>query len=133
MCLPKNIMRRDALGNTRSRALSSPVMARVRGLSPTLRRPATMRMAVLVRRPASGPPTSPPDVSRRPPRRRLLADSPRPGRTATEQAPQPALQHRPGHQPVLVGYGDDNRRSLPAVVAFQHPVREAPRALVPDE
>jgi hypothetical protein len=104
-----------------------------RTFSPTLRRPATMRMPVLVRRPATGPSTSPPDASRRSPRRGLLADSPRPGRTATEQAPQPALQHRPGHQPVLVGYGDDHRRSLPAVVAFQHPVREAPRVFVPDE
>ena len=70
-----------------------------------------MRMPVLVRMPASGPPTSPPDASARRSRRRLLADSPRPGRTAAEQAPQPALQHGPRHQPVLVGYGDDNRRS----------------------
>jgi hypothetical protein len=84
--------------------------------SPMVRRPATMRMAVLVRRPASGPSTSPPDASRRSPRLGLLADSPRPGRTA-EQTPQPALQHGPGHQRVLVGYGDDNRRSLPAVLA----------------
>jgi hypothetical protein len=112
---------------TRSRALSSSVMARMRGVSPMVRRPATMPM------PASDPPTSPPAAAARRSRRRLLVCSPRPGRTTTEQAPQPALQHRPGHQPVLVGYGDDDRRSLPAVVAFQHPVREAPRALVPDE
>jgi hypothetical protein len=76
-----------------------------------------MRLAVLVRMPASGPSTSPPDASRRAPGLGLHADSPRPGRTATEQAPQPALQYGPGHQRVLVGYRDHNRRSLPAVLA----------------
>jgi hypothetical protein len=89
-----------------------------RTFSPALRGPATMRIPVLVRMPAAGSSTSPPAETTRRPRRRLLAGSPRPGSTAAEQTPQTALQHGPGHQPVLVGYGDYYRASLPAVVAF---------------
>ena len=82
-----------------------------------------MRMAVLVRMPAAGSSTSPSaETTRGSPGRRLLADSPPPGRTAAEQTSKPALQYRPRHQPVLVGYGYQHGRSLPAVVAFQHPV-----------
>ena len=87
------------------------LLARVRGVLPTGRMPA-----MVVWGPASGPSTSPGATRRR--CFGLLADSPLPRRTATEQTPQSALQHGPGHQPVLVGYGDDHRRSLPAVVAF---------------
>lgn len=89
-----------------------------RTFSPALRRPASMRIPVLMRMPAAGSSTSPPAETTRRPRRRLLAYSPRPGSTAAEQTPQTALQHGPGHQPVLVGYGDDHHASLPAVVAF---------------
>jgi hypothetical protein len=109
-----------------ARRPSSFVLARVRGVLQTVRMPA-----MVVWGSASGPSTSLGATRRR--RFGLLADSPHPRRTATEQTPQSALHHRPRQQPVLVGYGDDHRRSLPAVVAFQHPVREAPRVFVPDE
>jgi hypothetical protein len=34
---------------------------------------------------------------------------------------------------MLIGYGDDHRSSLPAVLTSNHLVREVPRTLVPDE
>ena len=123
----------QSAGRTLAETLSPFVLAEVRGVLPTGRMPA-----MVVWGPAAGPSTSPLAASRRRSFGLIrcfgrLADSPRPRRTATEQAPQPALQHGPGHQTVLVGYGDDHRQSLPAVLSFHHPVREAPRVLVPEE
>ena len=34
---------------------------------------------------------------------------------------------------MLIGYGDDHRSSLPAVLTSNHLVREVPQTLVPDE
>jgi hypothetical protein len=68
-----------------------------------------MRMPVMVWRPATSPATTPAATGRS--RRGPLVDWLDAGRTATEQTPEPALQYGPGHQTVLVDYGDDHRSS----------------------